>query len=80
VVVVDLGLPDGDGIEVIRTARAGQDPPAVVVVSGHTAPALRNAAAAAGATDYLLKPADPVALAGLVARLCYPARPDATVA
>lgn len=69
VLVVDLDLPDGDGCALIRRARRLPDPPAVVVVTGHTAEGVRRAASAAGAAAYLLKPADPVELAHLVGRL-----------
>src|SRR5262245_3328569 len=50
VLVVDLDLPDGDGCALIRRARRFPDPPAVVVVTGHTAEGVRRAAAAAGAS------------------------------
>lgn len=70
VVVLDLDLPDADGCDVIRRLRALPNPPAVVVVTGLTSPASRRAAAAAGAADYLLKPADPEELVRLVGRLC----------
>src|SRR5207253_84920 len=44
VVVLDLDLPDGDGCELIRRVRAVAEPPAVVVVTGHTDLARRPAA------------------------------------
>jgi DNA-binding response OmpR family regulator len=70
VVVLDLGLPDADGCEVIRRVRGGEEPPAVVVVTGQTAADARRDAEAAGAVGYLLKPADPHALVTLVRNLC----------
>jgi DNA-binding response OmpR family regulator len=70
VLVVDLDLPDGDGCALIRRARRFPNPPAVVVVTAHTAEGVRRAAAEAGAAAYLLKPADPVELARLVGELC----------
>lgn len=69
-VLMDLKLPDADALRVIRQFRASPHPPAVVVVTGDTSPAARAAATAAGAADYLLKPADPQTLVGLVQRLC----------
>jgi CheY-like chemotaxis protein len=69
VVVVDLDLPDGDGCALIRRVRRLPDPPAVVVVTGHAGQGVRRAATAAGASAFLLKPADPVELARLVGRL-----------
>jgi DNA-binding response OmpR family regulator len=72
VLVVDLDLADGDGCALIRRARRLPNPPAVVVVTGHTAESVRRAAAAAGASAYLLKPADPSELARLIGQLSGP--------
>lgn len=72
VVIIDLDLPDADPCEVIRRLRAKADPPAVIVLTGHTDQGHRLAAAEAGATDYLLKPAEPVDLVRLLTRLCPP--------
>jgi DNA-binding response OmpR family regulator len=69
VLVVDLDLPDEDGCELIRRVRRLPNPPSIVVVTGHTAEGVRRAATAAGASAYLLKPADPVELVKLVGRL-----------
>ena len=70
VVVLDLDLPDADGADLIRRVRAAPGSPAVVVVTGHTDLAHRRAAVAAGAAEYVLKPADPDALVGLLHRFC----------
>lgn len=70
VLVIDLDLPDEDGCALIRNARRLPKPPAVLVVTGHTAEGVRRAATEAGAAAYLLKPADPVELARLVGQLC----------
>ena len=69
VLVVDLDLPGEDGCALIRRVRRLPNPPAVVVVTGYTADGVRRAATAAGAAAYLLKPADPAALARLVGQL-----------
>src|SRR5690349_16850703 len=54
-VVLDLGLPDLGGVDVIRAARALPDGgPAVVVFSGHHR--LRADAEAAGCAAFVLKP------------------------
>ena len=67
--VVDLDTPGEDGCALIRRVRRVSNPPAVVVVTAHTAQGVRLAAVDAGASAFLLKPADPVALAKLVGRL-----------
>jgi two-component system KDP operon response regulator KdpE len=54
-VVLDLGLPDGDGIELIRDLRAWSDMP-VLVLSARTTEAGKINALDAGADDYLVKP------------------------
>jgi DNA-binding NarL/FixJ family response regulator len=55
VLVVDLGLPDMSGSEVVRRARALADPPEVVVLTAHGERSLAIEALKAGATGYLLK-------------------------
>jgi DNA-binding response OmpR family regulator len=64
VVVTSLDLPDS--LALTRHVLSADDPPAVVVLSGRTDATSRQAAAAAGAVEYRLKPIDPVALAELV--------------
>lgn len=53
--VLDLGLPDGDGIELIRELRTWSEIP-IIVLSARTAEADKVAALDAGADDYLIKP------------------------
>lgn len=69
VLVTDLNLTDGDGCEFVRRVRQLPKPPAVVVVTGHTAGSVRRAALSAGAAAFLLKPADPLELTQVVERL-----------
>jgi len=54
-VVLDLGLPDGDGLDFIRGLRAWSEIP-VIVLSARTREADKIAALDAGADDYLVKP------------------------
>jgi len=53
--IVDLGLPDGDGLDVIRDVRAWSNVP-IVVLSARSDEADKIAALDAGADDYLTKP------------------------
>ncbi|MDR5854107.1 two-component system response regulator KdpE [Caballeronia sp. LZ062] len=54
-VIVDLGLPDTDGIDVIRELRTWTEVP-VIVLSARTQEEEKVAALDAGADDYLTKP------------------------
>jgi two-component system KDP operon response regulator KdpE len=55
VLVVDLGLPDGDGLDVIRSVRTWSPVP-IVVLSARSMEAQKVAALDAGADDYVTKP------------------------
>jgi two-component system copper resistance phosphate regulon response regulator CusR len=65
---IDLGLPDGDGIDLVRAVAAGAvtRPGRVIVITARDAVADRVAGLDAGADDYLVKP---YAFAELVARV-----------
>ncbi|MHB1503601.1 MAG: response regulator transcription factor [Acidimicrobiales bacterium] len=65
VVVLDLGLPDVDGMDVCRRLRQWSDVP-IVVLSAHGAEDMKVAALDAGADDYVTKP---FGMAELEARL-----------
>jgi two-component system KDP operon response regulator KdpE len=54
-VVLDLGLPDADGIEVCRRIRTSRDMP-IIVLSARGAEADKVAALDLGADDYVTKP------------------------
>jgi two-component system KDP operon response regulator KdpE len=53
--LVDLGLPDGDGVQLIRDLRAWSSVP-VIVLSARTLEPQKIAALDAGADDYVTKP------------------------
>jgi two-component system KDP operon response regulator KdpE len=55
VIVLDLGLPDMDGVEVIRGLRGWTTVP-IIILSARTAEAQKVAALDAGANDYVTKP------------------------
>jgi two-component system, OmpR family, response regulator RegX3 len=64
-VLLDLGLPDGDGFEFCRQLRAGSDVP-VIVVSARADEIDRVVGLEVGADDYVVKP---FSLRELVARI-----------
>lgn len=64
-IIADLGLPDGDGINVIRTARESSTAP-IIVLSARSQESDKIAALDAGADDYVTKP---FAAGELLARL-----------
>ena len=65
-VISDLRLPDGDGLDIIRAARALDPPAPVIVVTAFASRAARDAALASGATAFLAKPFPASALLRLV--------------
>lgn len=69
VVVSDVRLPDGDGLDVVRAATAMQPQVPAVVMTARPSEPGRRAARAAGAVAYLPKPFTATAFAGLVDRV-----------
>ncbi|MCL2826254.1 MAG: response regulator transcription factor [Eggerthellaceae bacterium] len=65
IMLLDLGLPDRDGIEVIKEVRAWTDMP-IIVVSARDQDSDKVAALDSGADDYLTKP---ISAAELLARI-----------
>lgn len=65
VVVLDLGLPDMDGVEVVEGLRAWSQVP-ILILSARDEQAQKVAALDAGADDYMVKP---FGMAELLARL-----------
>jgi DNA-binding NarL/FixJ family response regulator len=55
VLLLDLGLPDGSGLDLLTTLRARRTPVAVVVLTMNDDPQVILSAVAAGARGYLLK-------------------------
>ncbi|NVO15044.1 MAG: response regulator transcription factor [Rhodoplanes sp.] len=65
-VILDLGLPDADGLAIVREMRARQDPTAILVLTARAGVDDRVEGLRSGADDYLVKP---FAFEELVARL-----------
>lgn len=65
-VILDLGLPRLDGLQVLKRVRSGKHPLPVLVLTARDATGDRIAGLDAGADDYLVKPFD---VAELKARL-----------
>ena len=68
-VVLDLGLPRMDGIDVIRQIRASGNPVPILVLSARERPADRTLGLDVGADDYLGKPFDTAELLARVRAL-----------
>jgi len=54
-IVLDLGLPDGDGVDLIRDLRTWSQVP-IIVLSARSAESAKIVALDTGADDYLVKP------------------------
>jgi DNA-binding response OmpR family regulator len=63
--IVDLGLPDGDGLNLLGELRANRNPTPVLILTARDAVEDRVRGLDAGADDYLVKP---FAMAELIAR------------
>ena len=79
VVLLDLGLPDVDGIEVCRRIRAAGDTP-VIVVSARGEVDDRILGLHSGADDYLVKPYDAGELVARIHTVLRRRRPAASTA
>ncbi len=69
VCITDLGLPDGNGLDVVRAAKAARPDSAVLVLTGKGSILAAVEAMRAGAYDFLLKPLKPALLASALGRL-----------
>ncbi len=64
--ILDVGLPDGSGVDLLKAARRGRPSPPALILTARDGVAERIAGLNAGADDYMVKPFD---LAELEARL-----------
>lgn len=74
-VVSDLRLPDGDGLDVVRAARMSPVPTPAIVVTGFPSAESRHAALAAGAAAFIVKPFSASGLARVVSEVLGPQPP-----
>ena len=75
-VLSDLRLPDGTGLDLLQQVRTRKAPPAVVLVTGQGDQEVAVAALKAGAADYLVKQSDylhrlPVVISNAIAQNRY---------
>jgi DNA-binding response OmpR family regulator len=67
-VIIDIRLPDGDGLTILRTIRGNTDIP-IILISGQGTAASRADAIDLGADDYVMKPFNVRELQARMARL-----------
>ena len=79
VILLDLILPDGNGLELLRDATARESDTQVIVVTGHATLESSIEAMRHGATDYLLKPINLSQLRGVLSRVARPPELSAEV-
>jgi PAS domain S-box-containing protein len=58
IILTDLRLPDGSGLDLLKKVRELKSPPAVVLITGQGDEQVAVAALKAGAADYLVKQSD----------------------
>ena len=75
-VILDLGLPDMDGVDVLRSLRVWSDVP-VIVLSGRDASSDKVTALDSGADDYVTKPFNIEELLARMAAVSRRLRPEA---
>jgi two-component system, NtrC family, response regulator AtoC len=79
VILLDLILPDGNGLELLRDATTRESETQVVVITGHATLESSIEAMRHGATDYLLKPINLSHLRGVLSRVARPPELSAEV-
>lgn len=54
--LLDLTLPDGDGLEIVRELLVEENPPTIVALTGHDTPEVADRCIAAGCVSVIVKP------------------------
>ncbi len=75
-VISDLRLPDGNGLDVIRAARMLDPPPPVIAITAFASRTARQAALDSGACAFLAKPFGIAEFSSLVEDLMNDRRPE----
>jgi len=75
-IVLDLGLPDGDGLQLCRDLRSKGNEVAIIMVTARDAAIDRVLGLELGADDYLTKPFEPRELTARIRNLLRRARPE----
>ncbi|MVU82079.1 response regulator [Nocardia sp. ET3-3] len=76
--IVDRGLPDGDGLDLVRRQRESGDLTPALLITARESAADRTESYAGGADDYLAKPFALSELAARVRALCTIRKPQPT--
>lgn len=76
IVLLDVRLPDGNGLALAREIKTAADSARVVIVSASVLPAEQANALASGAAAFLPKPIDASILVDMLVRLAPRADPD----
>jgi two-component system response regulator ResD len=76
-IVLDLGLPDGNGLDLLRTLRGTSNVP-IIIVTGRSDETDRVIGLELGADDYLVKPFSQRELAARIRAVLRRVRPDQT--
>jgi two-component system response regulator ResD len=74
-VVLDLGLPDGNGLDLLRTLRSRSQVP-IIIVTGRSEETDRVVGLELGADDYLVKPFSQRELAARIRAVLRRSQPD----
>jgi len=70
-VLLDLNLPDGDGLSLVRRLRSKEDDTPVIVVTAYDQMSDRMNALNSGATDFLVKPFNLSALTSAIRSITF---------